>query len=188
MKLIAIGCSWGGLTALSTLLAGLPRQIDGAVVVAQHRGAEDSQLEALLRDRSPLPVREVDDKDPVEPGHVFLAPPAYHLLVQRDGFALSTDAPVQFARPSVDVLFESAAAAYGGDCVGVVLTGTNADGARGLRRIVDAGGAAIVQSPATAERSEMPAAALDAVPVAQVLDLEQIPPAIVRLCATKATA
>ena len=183
MKLIAIGCSWGGLAALSVLLDGLPRELDAAVVIAQHRAPDTSQLEHLLRGRSPLPVREVDDKDEIRSGTVFLAPPAYHLLVEQGRFALSTEEPVQYARPSLDVLFETAADAYGEDCIGVVLTGASADGAAGLQAICAAGGAAIVQEPESAERAEMPAAALEAAPSAQILPLAEIPHALARLVA-----
>jgi two-component system chemotaxis response regulator CheB len=175
VKLIAIGCSWGGLAALSVLLDGLPADLDAAVVIAQHRSPDASQLAHLLHERSRLPVHEVDDKDEIRAGTAFLAPPGYHLLVEPGRFALSTDAPVQFARPSLDVLFESAADAYGDDCIGVVLTGASADGAAGLRAICEAGGVAIVQEPESAERAEMPAAALDATPSARILPLEQIP-------------
>jgi two-component system chemotaxis response regulator CheB len=187
MKLIAIGCSWGGLAALSILLTRLPDDLDAAVVIAQHRAPETSQLEHLLAGKSTLPLHEVDDKDPIEPGRVFLAPPAYHTLVERGSFALSTDAPVQHARPSLDVLFESAADAYGADCVGVVLTGASADGAAGLRAICEAGGAAIVQEPESAERHEMPAAALLATPSARALPLERIPDALVELAGARAS-
>ncbi len=186
MKLIAIGCSWGGLSALSVLLDGLPEDLDAAVVIAQHRAPEQSQLEQLLHDRSTLPVHEVNDKDEIHAGTVYLAPPAYHLLVEGGTFALSTEAPVQFARPSLDVLFESAADAYGPDCIGVVLTGANADGAAGLQRICQVGGVAIVQEPDSAERPEMPAAALDATPSARILPLAEIPGALAGLVGTKA--
>jgi two-component system chemotaxis response regulator CheB len=181
VKLIAIGSSWGGLAALSVLLEGLPPDLDAAVVIAQHRAPEVSPLEHLLHERSTLPVQEVDDKDEIRAGTVFLAPPAYHLLVEHGRFALSTDAPVQYARPSLDVLFESAADAYGPECIGVVLTGASADGAAGLQAICAAGGAAIVQEPESAERAEMPAAALEAAPSAQILPLAQIPHALARL-------
>jgi two-component system chemotaxis response regulator CheB len=186
VKLIAIGCSWGGLAALSVLLDGLPADLDAAVVIAQHRSPDVSQLEHLLHERSSLPVQEVDDKDEIVPNRVFLAPPAYHLLVDRDRFALSTDEPVQHARPSLDVLFESAADAYGSDCIGVVLTGASADGAAGLRAICDAGGIAIVQEPESAERAEMPSAALLATPSAQILPLEEIADALVAHVVQKA--
>jgi two-component system chemotaxis response regulator CheB len=185
VKLVAIGCSWGGLAALSEMFDALPAGLDAAVVVAQHRVEEESQIESLLGSRSRLPVREVEDKDEIEAGRVFLAPPGYHLLVERERFALSTEAPVNYARPSLDVLFESAADAYGEDCVGVVLTGASADGAAGLLAICEAGGAAIVQRPETAERPEMPAAALLAVPSARILPLDEISVAIVELCGAR---
>jgi two-component system chemotaxis response regulator CheB len=188
MKLIAIGCSWGGLSALSVLLDHLPADLDAAVVIAQHRGPDQSNLAQLLHERSALPVHEVEDKDEVRARTVFLAPPAYHLLVEQGRFALSTEGPVQYARPSLDVLFESAADAYAEDCIGVVLTGASADGAAGLRRVCELGGAAIVQEPETAERREMPAAALAATPSARILPLAEIPAALIELCgATEST-
>ena len=183
MRLVAVGCSWGGLAALTTLLGALPSDLDAAVAVVQHRGPEDSKLGELLHGRSVLPVDEVDDKDAIVAGRVFLGPPGYHLLVERGTFALSTDAPVNFARPSLDVLFETAADAYGRDCIGVVLTGASADGAAGLARIAAAGGAALVQDPETSERHEMPAAALAAAPGAICLPLGRIAPAIADICA-----
>ena len=105
-------------------------------------------------------MEEVDDKLPIEPSRVYLAPPDYHLLVERGHFSLSIEAPVRFSRPSIDVLFESAADAYGGRLVAVVLTGSNDDGRRGLCRVKEAGGMVLVQDPATAERREMPDAAI----------------------------
>ena len=188
MKLIAIGCSWGGLAALTVLLDGLPASLDAAVVIAQHRLPDPSQLEHLLHERSKLPVHEIEDKEQIRSGRVFLAPPGYHTLVEQGRFALSTDEPVQYARPSLDVLFESAADAYGEDCVGVVLTGASADGAAGLHAICQAGGTAIVQEPGSAERSEMPAAALVATPSARILPLDEIPHVLVSLVGAKVTS
>ncbi|MEA2447045.1 MAG: two-component system, chemotaxis family, protein-glutamate methylesterase/glutaminase [Actinomycetota bacterium] len=109
-----------------------------------------------------LPVKEVDDKDPIRDGHVYLAPPDYHLLVEPGSFALSVDEKVQFSRPSIDVLFESAADSYGADLIAVLLTGSNHDGTEGLLRVKDKGGVTIVQDPTTAERGEMPQTAIDA--------------------------
>ena len=131
-----------------------------------------------------LNVCDADDKQPLERGYVYLAPPDYHLLVEGTHLALSVESPVAFSRPSIDVLLESAGEEYGDRCVGVVLTGANDDGARGLARIRELGGAAIVQDPATAERPEMPRAALRAVPDADVLPLEEIAPRLVELCGT----
>ncbi len=183
MRLVVVGASWGGLRALGVLLGGLPADFPAPVVVAQHRGEDQSGdlLGELLARRSLLPVREADEHHDLEPGRVLLAPPGYHLLVEHGHVELSVDEPVHFSRPSIDVLFESAAATRRADAIGVVLTGANADGAAGLAAIVAAGGTGLVQDPAEAERSEMPAAAAAAAPAARVLPLAQIPPALVGL-------
>lgn len=165
-RVVVIGSSWGGLHALRSVLGALPQSFEAAVCVAQHRAAadEDAGLAGLLEAATPLSVRDAEDKDELRDGEVLLAPPGYHLLVEPGSVALSLDAPVRFSRPSIDVLFESAADAYRERAVGVVLTGANADGAAGLRRVHARGGHALVQDPADAERPEMPRAALDAVP------------------------
>jgi two-component system chemotaxis response regulator CheB len=139
-------------------------------------------LPQLLGESSSAPVREASDKETIEPATIYLAPPDYHLLIEDGHFALATDARVQFARPSIDVLFETAAEVYGDRALGVILTGANADGAAGLRSIRERGGLTVVQDPATAERSAMPAAALAATPVDAVLPLEEIGPFLVRHC------
>jgi len=182
--LVAIGASWGGLAALQTLLRGLNGDFAAPICVAQHRSArsDDSLLPALLGQRTALTVRDAEDKADLRPGTVLIAPPDYHMLVERGDVALSTDAPVAYSRPSIDVLLESAAAAYRDRLVGVVLTGANADGAAGLARVAELGGIAIVQDPETAERAEMPRAALTAVPSARVLPLAAIASHLVELC------
>lgn len=174
--LVAIGASWGGLDAIRDILRTLPADLPAAVVVAQHRSPESHRdaFRDLLGAATRLRVREADDKDVIEPGTVYLAAPDYHLLVEGGRFALSTDEPVQYSRPSIDVLFETAAESYRERCTGVVLTGANGDGARGLARIVELGGRAIVQDPVSAVRPEMPRAALAAVPEAQVAPVEEI--------------
>ena len=176
-ELIVVGCSWGGLAALGRLLEHLPDEVDVPIAIAQHRGPDSLRgaLQAALQRHLARPVVEAADKDPIEPGHVYVAPSDYHLLVEPGSFALSVDERVQHARPSIDVLFESAADAYGAGVIGVVLTGANADGAAGLARIAARGGVAIVQDPETAEAREMPEAALAAAP-ATVLPLEGIGP------------
>ena len=180
-EIVVVGTSWGGLNALRTLVGALPGDFAVPLVLVQHRHRESNQiLGALLQERTALRVCEVDDKAPIEPGRVYVAPPDYHLLVERGTFSLSTDEPVRFSRPSIDVTFQSAADSYAEHVIGVVLTGANADGAIGLRRIVDRGGVAVVQDPATAESPTMPAAALHAVPTARVLPL----PGIARFLAT----
>lgn len=183
---IAIGASWGGLQAVGTVLEGVPVEIDQPIVVAQHRSAESARgvLESLLQLHSARPVVEPGDKEPIEPAHVYVAPADYHLLVEDGRFALSVDARVQFARPSIDVLFESVAEGYRDRAIGIVLTGANADGAAGLAAIKRNGGVAIVQDPATATRKAMPEAAIAASVADAVLPLEEIGPFLLGLCAT----
>ena len=174
-RLIAVGVSAGGLLALRAIVSGLPASFDIPIAVVQHRSRDSELLCELLQECSHLEVGEASDKESIVPGRVYVAPPDYHLMVESGYFALSTDEPVRFSRPSIDVMFASAADAYGVDVIGVVLTGANSDGSRGLRKIVDRGGHAIVQDPATAEVRVMPQAALRAVPEACVLPLEGIP-------------
>ena len=182
--LVVVGASWGGLHAVGELLAGLPDELDAAVALAQHRSADAARrgLEDLLQARTRRTVCEAGDKQPIEQRNVYVAPPDYHLLVERGSFALSVDERVQHARPSIDVLFESAADAYREQVVGIVLTGANADGAVGLARIKDLGGVAIVQDPAEAERRAMPDAALAATSADAVLSLAEIGSFLYGLC------
>jgi two-component system chemotaxis response regulator CheB len=182
--LVAIGASWGGLDVLRQVLGELPADLHAAIVVAQHRSAEShpTAYRDLLGAATRLNVREADDKDELQNGTVYVAPPDYHLLVEESSLALSTDEPVQFARPSIDVLLASAAESHRERCIGVVLTGANADGAVGLKRVAELGGAAIVQDPDTAARPEMPLAALAAVPGARVASIRELAPALVELC------
>jgi two-component system, chemotaxis family, protein-glutamate methylesterase/glutaminase len=183
-EIIVIGTSWGGLDALSRLLGGMHDAVHQPIVVAQHRAVEsrDLALEKLLQHHTRRIVSDPNDKTPLEPDHVYLGPPDYHVLVEEGHLALSTDAPVQFARPSIDVLFDSAADAYAERAVGIVLTGANADGAEGLARIKDRGGVAIVQDPATSEKREMPDAAIAATAADAILPLEEIPLFLLGLC------
>lgn len=162
IEAIAIGASAGGVEALGVLLQGLPQPFAPAVLAVLHLPPDKpSLLPEVLQARCRLPVREALDKEPVRPGCVYLAPPDYHLLVEKEKtLALSRDAPVFFSRPSIDVLFESAAEAFGPLLLGIVLTGANSDGARGLRAIRGAGGHAWVQAPQDALAAAMPAAAI----------------------------
>lgn len=187
-RLVVIGTSWGGLHALRCICAALPPAFPVPVVAVQHRHRNsDHLLEQLLQDTSAIPVSEAEDKEPMLPGHLYIAPPDYHLLVEDGYFALSIDEPVRFSRPSIDVAFASAAASLGAGVVGVVLTGANADGAEGLRRIVQRGGRAIVQDPAGAESAIMPEAARRAVPGAEVLPLERIGPRLVEIATSESS-
>ena len=174
-ELVVIGTSWGGLHALRRVLGGLPAKFDVPVVVVQHRHRDsDHLLVSLLQDHTALDVSEIEDKTELVPGGVYVAPAEYHVLVEVGHLALSTEEPVRYSRPSIDVTFESAADSYGSRTIGVIMTGANDDGARGLKRIVDRGGAAIVQDPATAESAVMPAAALKLVPDAKVATIEEM--------------
>ena len=183
--LVVVGASWGGLQALRSVVGRLPAELGAAVVVVQHRAAQSSTATYIdvVREVSALPVVEAADKQPLAQNCVHIAPPDFHTLVEDDHLALSVEAPKEFSRPSIDVLFESAAEARRERCVGVVLTGANADGAAGLARISELGGAAIVQDPESAERTEMPRAALTAVPGAIVAPLDEIGEILARLCA-----
>jgi two-component system chemotaxis response regulator CheB len=162
IEAIAIGGSAGGFDALTTLLEGLPKPFVPAILVVLHIPPDrPSQIAALFAQRCRLPVREALDKEAIEPGTVYVAPPDYHLLVEPDRLlSLSQEAPVAFSRPSIDVMFESAAHAYGDRLLGIVLSGANEDGAAGLAAIRAAGGRAWVQDPADAASSAMPAAAV----------------------------
>lgn len=170
-----VGASWGGLAALSRLVADLPEEFPVPLVVIQHRSRHaDNLLATLLQDVSKLRVVDVEDKEPLMSGTVFVAPANYHLLVEDGHLSLTTDPVVRFSRPSIDVTFMSAADTYRDGVVGVVLTGANDDGSRGLKHIVSRGGCAIVQDPATAESPSMPSAAVRAVPEAEVMPLDKI--------------
>ena len=185
-ELVVIGSSWGGLKALEILLSKLPKDFPLAVAIAQHRHKNAGDLlSELLQQYSLLPVLEAEDKHSITPGHVYLAPANYHLLVEPGNFALSTEAPVLYARPSIDLLFESAADAYTHQAIGVILTGANHDGSQGLATLKKRGGLAIVQEPTEAESSVMPTAAISATQVDQILPLAKIAPCLIELAQQK---
>ncbi len=181
--MIVIGASLGGFRALTLLLRGLPSKgfpLPIAAVLHRMKDADTALLD-LLQQESPLPVREVLDKEPVLPGQVYLAPADYHLLVESSHFCLSIDEPVQFARPSIDVLFESAADAFGKSAIAVVLSGSSYDGAAGAAHIKEKGGRVVVQDPDGAEGRIMPQAVLNAVEADYILPVEQIGPLLFEL-------
>lgn len=182
VRLVVIGTSWGGIDALRVLLGGLPAAFPAPVAIVHHLGSTERELDAVLQRYAALPVRAPDDKEPIMPGTVYLAPAGYHLLVDAESFALSIEAPVQHARPSIDVLFESAADAYAERVIAVVLTGSSRDGSRGAALVKRRGGRVLVQSPAEAASPILPQATLASTRVDQVLPLDQIPAALVRLC------
>jgi two-component system chemotaxis response regulator CheB len=175
-KAVVIGASAGALDALSAILPRLPADFGLPVVVVVHIPPDKkSAMAEVFRMKCEIEVREAEDKEPLDGGAVYFAPPNYHLLVESDrSLSLSNDEPVLYSRPSIDVLFESAADAYGADLIAIVLTGANSDGAKGLRAAAQAGATAIVQRPQGAFASTMPESALAQVPAALVLSLDEI--------------
>jgi two-component system, chemotaxis family, protein-glutamate methylesterase/glutaminase len=173
---IVIGSSAGGLRALLELLLYLPAAYPLPIIIVQHLlDGKDSFLADYLNEKTFITVKEADDKETIEKGYAYLAPPGYHLLIEDDhSLSLSMDPRVNFSRPSIDVLFESAAFVYEQRCIGIVLTGASGDGSQGLLRIKANGGLAIVQDPATAEFNTMPKSAIQATEVDHVLTLEEM--------------
>ena len=183
-ELIVIGGSAGALEALLALVPALADDVTAPIAIAIHLGANQRNLVPdLLRKATWRTCVEAEDKQPLEPRHIYVAPPNYHLLVERTAtLALSVDDAVNFSRPSIDVLFESAADVYAERAIGIVLTGASADGAAGLARIKDRGGVAIVQDPDDAEAYTMPAAAIRATVADAILPLDEIPKFLIGLC------
>jgi two-component system, chemotaxis family, protein-glutamate methylesterase/glutaminase len=181
---VVVGCSAGGLRALQAVLSGLDNDIAQAIVVCAHTGSVDVTLLCeLLARHTAMPVVEAGERMMVTGGVVHVAPSGYHLLIEPSRhFALSVDPRVEFSRPSIDVLFDSAAEVYGPELIGVVLTGANRDGADGLAHIRRCGGLAIVQSPDSAEADVMPAAALAIAGTDYCVSLDDIAPLLNRLC------
>lgn len=183
LRAVAIGASAGGVQALSAILPALPVDYPLPVLVVVHVPPDrDNALVPLFQSKCRVAVKEAEDKEPALPGVVYFAPSDYHLMVELDGsLALSSDEHVNHSRPSIDVLFETAADAFGPGVAGVVLTGANSDGANGLRAIVEAGGQGLVEDPAAAYAQAMPAAAVAACPAADVLPLPAIAPHLLSL-------
>jgi len=178
--IVVIGCSAGGLTALKALLSTLTAGFPAPIVLVQHRGRDREMLfEEVLQPYCVLHVMPAVDKIQMRAGNLYVAPADYHVFVEdHDHLALSQDEKVNFSRPSVDVLFESAAEAFGSHVSAIVLSGANEDGARGARRIAANGGCVYVQEPASAEVKTMPEAALREVPESLVQTAETIFPHI----------
>lgn len=184
-RAVVIGASAGAIQALTEILPALSAEFALPILVVVHVPADrENILAPLFEKKCRLAVREAEDKEPAEPGTVYFAPSGYHLLVESDGtLSLSSDEPVMHSRPAIDVLFESAADAFGPALVGVVLTGANADGAAGLKAIADAGGTAVVEDPAGAYADAMPLAALRLCPDARVIERGEIAEFLTRLAA-----
>ncbi|KAB8316922.1 chemotaxis protein CheB [Tolypothrix campylonemoides VB511288] len=189
-QLVVVGASLGGLQALEVLLAGLPKNFPVPVAIVQHRHkSSDDKLRMMLQEYSPLVVIEPQDKEEIVPGCIYLAPADYHLMIEAGSgsvpypcFSLSTDAPVTYARPSIDVLFETAADTYAEKLIGVLLTGANHDGTRGMEKIRARGGRTVVEEPSTAACSTMPKAAIARGVAQNILPLAEIAPFLVKIC------
>ncbi|MEI2581500.1 chemotaxis protein CheB [Scytonema sp. PRP1] len=189
-QLVVVGASLGGLQALEVLLAGLPKNFPVPVAIVQHRHkSSDDKLRMMLQQYSPLVVIEPQDKEEIVPGCIYLAPADYHLMVEAGSdsisypcFSLSTDAPVTYARPSIDVLFETAADTYAEKLIGVLLTGANHDGSKGMAKIRARGGRTVVEEPSTAACATMPKAAIARGVAEKILPLAEIAPFLVKIC------
>ena len=199
-SLVVAGSSLGGLIALRTVLKGLRPEFPLPIAIVQHRAessgsAGPAGLAGMLQGHSPLPVKEPEDKEPILPGHVYVAPAGYHLLVEKPSraagsagassvgtFALTQDQPVQHARPSIDVLFESAAESVGSRAIGLILTAGSEDGVDGAVALKRRGGLLVVQDPATAESRVLPDAVLAATTADAVLPLRRIGPYLALTC------
>jgi two-component system chemotaxis response regulator CheB len=180
--LVVIGASRGGLVALEEVLGGLPADFPAAVLVVQHRSPTGpDMLTDLLTRHCAIEVCDAEDKSGLEPGRVLVAPAGYHVLVELGHVELSADTEPGFSRPSIDAAFETAAEQYGPRAIGVVLTGANDDGSRGLAVLCRRGGQAIVQDPSTADSASMPDAAIAAVEPAHVLPLDKIAGKLIQL-------
>ena len=183
-RAVVMGCSAGGLDALSVVLPSLPSGFPVPLVIVQHVNPQGmSRLHTILKGKCKIDVCEADEKTEPRPGTAYLAPPNYHLLLELDGtFSLSVDERVNFSRPAIDITFETAAELYGCALIGVVMTGASSDGSRGLARIKRLGGYTIVQDPKEAESATMPESAIRAAQPHAVLPLCDIGPTLTRLC------
>jgi two-component system, chemotaxis family, protein-glutamate methylesterase/glutaminase len=189
VKLVAIGASFGGLYALMDMLGALTTDFPAPVVIVQHRSADDQdehRLAHVLARYSALPVKDADHGEPITAPGVYLAPADYHLLIDGGRFELTVDDQVQYSRPSIDVLFESAARAYGAGVVGVLLTGYGHDGTSGMAAIRNAGGITIAQDPESAMEGAMPRHAIEAGAASEVLPLDGIASRLLELAGVAA--
>lgn len=184
---IVIGVSSGGLNAMRTIFSLLPKEFITPIIIVQHISARsNNEWIKLVSDKNKLDIKEADEKEKIDNGKIYVAPPNYHLLIERSKtFSFTIDERVNFARPSIDVLFESAAEVYKNKLIGIVLTGSSADGTNGMKRIKQRGGLTIVQDPATAESSYMPASVVAAMQVDHILPLEGIVSLLIKMTELK---
>jgi two-component system, chemotaxis family, protein-glutamate methylesterase/glutaminase len=180
---VVIGTSAGGLSALTTILSALPEHYPVPVIIVQHRSkAEPTLLEEVLSFKCRIPIYQADEKQEILPGRVYFAPGDYHLLIEQDRtFSLSFDPPVNYSRPSIDVLFESAAMVYQKKLLAIILTGANSDGADGIRMIRKMGGMTVAQKPLTAAHGTMPQAAVNTGCIQHILELDGITKLLLQL-------
>ena len=180
---IVIGVSSGGLNAMKVMFSLLPKDFKTPIIIVQHISARsDNQWIMRLNNSTNLCIKEADEKEKIENRKVYFAPPNYHLLIEKNKtLSLTIDERVNYARPSIDVLFESAAEAYRNKLIGVVLTGSNNDGTNGIKRIQECGGLTIIQDPDTAESSYMPASAMAAIKPDYILPLEDITKLLIKI-------
>jgi two-component system chemotaxis response regulator CheB len=173
---VVIGCSAGGFSAISYLLSHLPADFNVPVIIVQHRSREnDHLLEKILQEKSPVKVKQADEKEKINPGHVYIAPPDYHLLIEQDGtFSLTVEKEMGYSRPSINVLFETAAQVYGARLTGILLTGASNDGAAGIKAIREHGGTTVAQDPEEAAYPIMPKSAIDTGTVQHKMKLTEI--------------
>ncbi len=175
-KVVVIGGSAGSLEVILALLQRLSRCMGAVIIIIVHRkNDKDSNLESLFSYKTDLSVREVEDKEPILPNHIYIAPADYHLLIENEqSFSLDSSEKIQFSRPSIDVTFESVAEIFGSRVVGILLSGANADGARGLLRIKECGGHTIAQDPEDADMGYMPQQAINLGAVDKVLNVRDL--------------
>ena len=180
---VVIGASAGGFHALGKLIPKFPKEFSMPIFIVQHTSpTSDNYLATFLNKLSNLIVKEADEKEEIKSGYIYIAPPNYHLLIEEDHtISLSTEEKKNYSRPSIDILFETAAIAYGNNLIGVVLTGANNDGAEGLLAIQNAGGFCIVQKPIDAEEETMPVAAIEKAKTNKILKLDEIANFIIKL-------
>ena len=186
VRLIVVGTSLGGFKALEELLTPLPSDFCVPIVVVQHRHRTSTvALARFLQRQIGMPVYDAEDGQPLDAGGVYLAPADYHTLVEEERIRLSLEGPVNYSRPSIDLLFETAADEFGDAVIGVLMTGANADGAKGCARIKEAGGTVLVQTPETAEAKEMPESAIRSTKVDHILPLNGISRFLLERCTPK---
>ena len=176
IKAVVIGTSYGGMQALKTILSDLPEDFSIPILIVQHLSPQsEDYLARYLNNLCKIVVKEAEEKEQIHTGYAYLAPPNYHMLIDKKGYiSLDVDEKVNYARPSIDVLFESAVDAFGSKVIGIILTGANSDGSKGLKRIKDYGGLTIVQDPNNSEADTMPKAAINLTQVDYILPLNEI--------------